>query len=758
MRLQKSKFLIWTIILFVSTSLPAVVEVILSWSSQLTFKQEETQVLKHFIKFEVIFAFSSLVLMIPMLIQSIRKYYLILICISILPINLFYLIHVLLFGSNPNSASLFSIFSTNSNESWEFASDFLTFKIVAVVIIYPVLIFLFYKLLSKIPFLIYSRFVKILILVIFASFGVLKLTNKLDPVSFYNLPIIEIGSSFQSFKKEQKLIEKMLTINYRFKSVVQRTNADTETHIIIIGESTSRHHMGIYGYWRNTTPFLEKNKSDFIFFDNVTTPNAHTIPALTKAFSLSENTATLMDLLNQANIESHWISNQAIVGEYETPIYLFASKTNTKTFVNSGGFAKQYDINVLPKLKQLISKPTGKRIIFIHLLGTHLSYKERYPDNFNVFNNYPAEFVKDHNSIQQKFINEYDNANKYNDFVINSIVNEVEKSSSQATITYFSDHGDEVYDMRNFHGHSDVLQSHYMTDIPFLFWANPAFKENHKNLIKTLHSAKSKSFSLQNFSHFAQDIIGVHCEMYNADKSIASPHYWTKGKKEFKTKKPKTANDIPNLGIWVHRVNGIDRLNEVKDMFNGFEIDIVYNLQNDYFDVNHPPAESIGLSLLNMIKTLEKPADKFYWLDLKNLNNKNCESALERLIYLSNIHGLKRNLIVESQCLECLQKFNAEGFFTSKYLPFYHQKTELEMNSLISVLSDSLRHISISAVSQEINALPILKSRFNDCDLLVWDLSLNWKKKEDRLKANQLLKDSPSIKVLLVRYETSSYR
>ena len=57
MNLRKSKYFIWTIILFVSTSLPSIVEVFSSWNSQLTFKQEETQILKHFIKYEVVFSF-----------------------------------------------------------------------------------------------------------------------------------------------------------------------------------------------------------------------------------------------------------------------------------------------------------------------------------------------------------------------------------------------------------------------------------------------------------------------------------------------------------------------------------------------------------------------------------------------------------------------------------------------------------------------------------------------------------------------------
>jgi len=626
----------------------------------------------------------------------------------------------------------------------------------AIVLTYPILLYLLFKLLRRLPLLGSSGASLISVLVIFTFFGVLKFSNKLDPVSFKKYPIIEIGITYQSFKNEQLLIHQMMYNEHLFKSINKKQNDGPETHVIIIGESTSRHHMGIYGYWRNTTPLLDENKKELLIFNNVTTPNAHTVPALRNAFSIGNSSGTLMGLLKQAEIESHWISNQAMVGEYETPIYLFANKTNTRTFVNSGGFAKQYDINILPKLKQILTHSTNKRVIFIHLLGTHLSYKERYPKSFNTFYNIPKKHAKNLSILQQAFINEYDNANKYNDFVINSIIEEVKKLDHQATVTYFSDHGDEVYDMRNFHGHSDVLQSHFMTDIPFIFWANAEFKENKPGLIKNLQSSISKQFSLKDFSHFAQDIIGVRCEMYEANSSIANSSYPYISKKATSETPKKTLNNIPKFGIWVHRVNDIERLHEVKDEFSGFEIDIVYNQQEDYFDVNHPPVKSIGLSLKELVYSLEKPNNYNYWLDLKNLNKQNSQSIVKRLIALSNLLGIKQNIIVESTCLSCLEELSKEGFYTAKYLPFYHQMAETKINLLISNLSDSL--IPVSAVSQERDALSILNSKFNNCDKLVWDLSLDWNEESSRKKAKEILKDNPSIKVLLVRYETPSYR
>ncbi|MBD2820336.1 sulfatase-like hydrolase/transferase [Xenorhabdus sp. 42] len=61
---------------------------------------------------------------------------------------------------------------------------------------------------------------------------------------------------------------------------------------MIIGESTSRNHMGLYGYRYNTTPNLQKIKnSNLHIFTDVISPNASTIPSLKKIFTFfnSEN-------------------------------------------------------------------------------------------------------------------------------------------------------------------------------------------------------------------------------------------------------------------------------------------------------------------------------------------------------------------------------------------------------------------------------------------------------------------------------------
>ena len=49
--------------------------------------------------------------------------------------------------------------------------------------------------------------------------------------------------------------------------------------------------------------------------------------------------------------------------------------------------------------------------------------------------------------------------------------------------------------------------------------------------------------------------------------------------------------------VWAHRVNSIEKYQEARDIFSGIELDLMFDVASNTFDVNHPPAKSINLSL-----------------------------------------------------------------------------------------------------------------------------------------------------------------
>lgn len=72
------------------------------------------------------------------------------------------------------------------------------------------------------------------------------------------------------------------------------------------------------------------------------------------------------------------------------------------------------------------------------------------------------------NNKQVKIKSQYLNAIYYNDFVASEIFNHFK--NEETIMFYLGDHGDEVYDFRDFFGHIETMGSKYMAEIPFMIF------------------------------------------------------------------------------------------------------------------------------------------------------------------------------------------------------------------------------------------------------------------------------------------------
>ena len=100
--------------------------------------------------------------------------------------------------------------------------------------------------------------------------------------------------SYQNYKSEITRYDLLSSSNQQdyFKNVKYSGDTSSQIHILIIGESTSRHHMSLYGYYRQTNPALEKISGELALFQDVISPNAHTIESLTKSFDTGKQRST----------------------------------------------------------------------------------------------------------------------------------------------------------------------------------------------------------------------------------------------------------------------------------------------------------------------------------------------------------------------------------------------------------------------------------------------------------------------------------
>lgn len=214
-----------------------------------------------------------------------------------------------------------------------------------------------------------------------------------------------------------------------------------------------------------------------------------------------------------------------------------------------------------------------------------------------------------------------------------------------------------------------------------------------------------------------------------------------------------------NEKIWVHRTNSVEKLNEVSPNFYGVELDIMFVDSINNFDVNHPPAASINLSLESYLNSSNQKKNLHYWLDFKNLSLENQEKSLNKLIEICEKYKLNNsNFIVESMNIQALSIFSEKGFWISYYLnwPGLFMMNEKNRAEEIKKIKKNLSFCKSPVfLSSDYRDYEILNSYFPNYEKLFWlDGDFNAQNKlKQRLKLCTILSNK-TTKVLLIKYNS----
>lgn len=442
-----------------------------------------------------------------------------------------------LYGAKINASALYVFFETNMSETVDFITDFMNIDILILcsVLLFPWVLFCralvfsntFDTALLKLPsFYVKNIFLKLTV-VMLAFLSGYMIYSRLQNENI----LLESYNSFKNYKDYKSNLKNELAKPVTENLKVAKSSVDNQTYVVIIGESTSRWHMQLYGYNRATNPMLVNLKDELYVFDNVISPHTHTMPSLEKILTLSDyqnpnikSNASIVQLANQAGFSTYWLSNQRPVGMHESLPTMIGNAATHKYFVNSEDFMYHvYDGKLLPYLDEILSDASQKKMIFIHLMGTHNNYGKRYPKAFNYFEGVSSQTkFKHRKSIKQ--VNMYDNAIRYNDFIVKTIIDKVKAKQTESYVVYFSDHGDELYDTVNLLGHNEYHGTKPMYDIPFVVWLSEKYKLNHPNFIAD-STTLSRQYNLEDFFHSFSDLSQIKFEKYNASKSIFSDLY-----------------------------------------------------------------------------------------------------------------------------------------------------------------------------------------------------------------------------------------
>lgn len=436
--------------------------------------------------------------------------------------NLFETIYLSIFKANISASSIFIILETNLAEATEFAEFYLNPTLIFTAFVF-VIIAVFYTIKPG-YFVLKSVFKYEQLIYVLGVLVTVFLMKNRDYLQF-NFIYLSYQSVTEYFEEQEKMKDLLIdqsTVNIEGFEHIQ--NIDKATFALIIGESTTRHRMSLYGYERETTPYLDKIHADIDKYDDVVSSHAYTIGALKDALTLnalkSSEDFSVVQLMNQAGFKTFWLSNQRPIGQYESLVTKIALASDVYVTKNTAldGSITPLDEVLIPEFEKALSDPAQKKFIILHPLGTHMKYSDRYPSSFEKFTGKSSSNF-DHDEAHSRS-NAYDNAILYHDYFIENIHTRLKQIDEASFMLYFSDHGDEVYDIIDFAGHIDDRATPAMYEIPFFLWRNQAFQNEFSLTIDTKRPAV-----LRDFVHSLSDLIQVRFDGFDATRSLFSEVY-----------------------------------------------------------------------------------------------------------------------------------------------------------------------------------------------------------------------------------------
>ena len=305
------------------------------------------------------------------------------------------------------------------------------------------------------------------------------------------------------------------------------------TLVLVIGESTNRQRMSLYGYGRKTTPELDQLRDQLQVFTGAVTPRPYTIEALQQVLTFADqenpdaylNTPSLVSVMKQAGYKTYWITNQQTITNRNTMLTTFSKQADEQFYLNNNREqnARQYDGDVLDPFAKVLAEDAPRKFIVVHLLGTHMSYQYRYPPEYERFTDHsgaPAHVSED----QLPTYNAYDNAVLYNDFVVSSLIKRFAATDPNGFLLYLADHGEAVFDAPKAEvlGRNEAAPTDPMYTIPFLLWNSPKWQAQQP---RDFAQVLARPFSSSSLVHTWADLAGLDFAEHDRSRSLVSNEF-----------------------------------------------------------------------------------------------------------------------------------------------------------------------------------------------------------------------------------------
>lgn len=448
------------------------------------------------------------------------------------------IVYAVTFGGVFVSATFEALALTDKHEALEFLQAYASVENVLILILYWTIAFLSLK---KILFKEAERTRE----KVFAGLGVLMVFIAIQQIydrgrTFDVIPgftgvAIDYSSGHKAIEEIVKARQDLFAQS-DFTAALQSDKP--QTYVVLIGESLGRNHMSLYGYPRKTTPNLDLLRSELIIFENTISAFAQTNPSLSVNLTekdtvnnkpLSES-LSLVGVFKKAGFKTFWISNQQPLRVPTKPMASIADQEHFISHDFHGVEVNRYDGFMMPAIEKALSDEAKYKVIFVHMMGSHLQYANRYPPEKSHFKDKVSikAYTEDVSNTQLEFINAYDDSVHYTDYVLGEILKKLKQTNNIAGLSFWADHGEEVFDVKDFKGHGPDGVTKSMLEVPFLFWRNKAYQMEFAERDAVVSKQMDAPIMLDDFFHIAQCLIPVQSDLLNQSKSLCLPEYQAK--------------------------------------------------------------------------------------------------------------------------------------------------------------------------------------------------------------------------------------
>jgi len=313
-------------------------------------------------------------------------------------------------------------------------------------------------------------------------------TNNFIFKSMYTIFDVYFSTKLE-LKKQNKIITN--AIAPLWKPRYSGAASDLGTYVVVIGESARRDAHHAYGFNIENTPFLSHTPR--IQFNNYISAASLTQSSLLNTFvyrysdGISGIGSNIINLSNLAGFETYWLSNQFEEGQHDSVISAIARQSKNTVFLNYTWDSlnpARVDKDLIPYIKNAINGEKMRKVIFVHLYGSHAPFCLRTRDYYDVH-------------FRNKNLSCYVYSIKQTDELLKDIYSMLQERRKETGekwgMIYFSDHGLNEAPHENIF-HSSALKKYYHTnfDVPFFILSHDLID------VKYINSQRS-AFGFLNF-------------------------------------------------------------------------------------------------------------------------------------------------------------------------------------------------------------------------------------------------------------------